>query len=273
MCLSFFLLEPEDALSHEPHIGRHPRAPPYVRDASELPDSGSDGQVCGAAAQAAFSTQEEQPQQQGKEGAPGRAPRAERTASIGTTSPHPLAMPCARSFSLLLTKRNTRSRGSCAAVAEPKEPKRASVRLGDRGEADANMHEILFWSFLLVQSHAGAYGKLDKWSRDAYAEHGAAEMLMAEWKPPASFGMYKNVSGIFKPMKDAAGFYHSRATMKQHEERECLLRPVECKFGCKTVGLQGWRLPRHYETCAKRTHTWVTWRRGDAPVCASRSWT
>ena len=40
--------------------------------------------------------------------------------------------------------------------------------------------------------------------------------------------------------------------MIQHEAKECPLRPVDCKFGCGTTGLQGWRLDRHYVTCPKR---------------------
>jgi len=55
------------------------------------------------------------------------------------------------------------------------------------------------------------------------------------------------------PCKYGCGLANQRMpVMLQHETAECPLRPVECKFGCNTPGLQGWRLERHFESCPKR---------------------
>ena len=64
---------------------------------------------------------------------------------------------------------------SCAppsAVPEPKEPKRAAISWSPPGELHANMHEVLFWSLLLVRN-AASYGALDKWAKDAHVEYAA----------------------------------------------------------------------------------------------------
>ena len=64
------------------------------------------------------------------------------------------------------------------------------------------MHEVLFWSLLLVRN-AASYGALDKWAKDAHVEYAAAVEAAEQWKPPDRFGKYQQVSAIFQPMVDA----------------------------------------------------------------------
>ena len=66
------------------------------------------------------------------------------------------------------------------------------------------MHEILFWSLLLVRN-AERVGELDKWAREVHSEYKAATEQTVSWKPPEHFGTYKCVSAIYKPMIDAMG--------------------------------------------------------------------
>ena len=87
-------------------------------------------------------------------------------------------------------------------MPEPKEPKRTGISWSPPGEVHANMHEVLFWSLLLVRN-AERVGDLDKWAIKACSEYSAASTLMKEWKPPDTFDTYKQVSAIFAPMVDA----------------------------------------------------------------------
>ena len=89
-------------------------------------------------------------------------------------------------------------------MVQHNEPKRASVHWSPAGEVHANMHEILFWSLLLVRN-AERVGELDKWAREVHSEYKAATEQTVSWKPPEHFGTYKCVSAIYKPMIDAMG--------------------------------------------------------------------
>lgn len=84
---------------------------------------------------------------------------------------------------------------------EPKEPRKAPFRLGDLGEAHANMRELLL-NALLVIANRTSVGSLDKWADDVRLERGAALELKEQWKPLESWGKYNGVSKLYKPMLD-----------------------------------------------------------------------
>ena len=160
---------------------------------TELPEHALHCSIC---------CQTEESPEETKERALHRAPPAERTVSIGTIAASLTAQPRTPSLVSLWLISVMSYRVCSAAVAEPKEPKRAKVSWSSTGEAHANMHEILFWSLLLIRS-AKTQGELDKWARDVHVEFSAAGTLKEDWKPPDTFGKYQQVSAIFAPMVDA----------------------------------------------------------------------
>ena len=96
---------------------------------------------------------------------------------------------------------------ACAAAEsnkpkEPKEPRAANFRLGEKGEAHANMRELLLYAILVI-ANRNSVGELDKWAEEVRVERNAALELQEHWKPLDKWGTHHNVSKIYTPVIDA----------------------------------------------------------------------
>ena len=109
---------------------------------------------------------------------------------------------------------------------EPKEPRKAPFRLGDLGEAHANMRELLL-NALLVIANRTSVGSLDKWADDVRLERGAALELKEQWKPLESWGKYNGVSKLYKPMLDTVNRSWETGVLARRppSPRRCARRP------------------------------------------------
>ena len=94
-----------------------------------------------------------------------------------------------------------------AAVPEKKEPKNASVKWFDRGEADLGKTETLLEAFMLVMKGFDSAKAGHDWAGKVRQDAAGAVELKSQWKPlEATWGPpKKGTSPLFEPMQRAFG--------------------------------------------------------------------
>ena len=109
--------------------------------------------------------------------------------------------------------------------APEKKPKAEPIYLAERGETDAGMKEILFWSLLLCVTHRGRVKELESWGKAVILEepnvNGTWTPSAARWPKDPAF----QASSIYSPLDHA----HKRVAW------------TEGALDAVGLAMQGWR--------------------------------